>query len=178
MDNTTLLTLGAFLIGIGFLLLVADLFLTSGVLLVLAVGCILVGLAFLFKHDFEYKTTIGPYALVGVIVAVPLTAWAMFRIGPFRGMASSEPDEDDTVATMPVNQELESLRGRFGKTISALRPAGVVDFDGRRIDTLTEGMMVNPGQWVRCIDVRAGKVIVRPANKPNLNDLDTNLFNT
>jgi hypothetical protein len=26
--------------------------------------------------------------------------------------------------------------------------------------------MVEPDQWVRCIDVHAGKVIVRPANKP------------
>ena len=52
-----------------------------------------------------------------------------------------------------------------------LRP-GVVDFDGRRIDTITEGMMVEPGQWVRCIEVKAGKVIVRPVEKPNLGDLD------
>ena len=55
--------------------------------------------------------------------------------------------------------------------------AGVVDFEGRRIDTLTEGMMVDPGQWVRCVDVRAGKVIVRPAAKPSISDLETNLFN-
>ena len=85
MDNTTLLTLGAFLIGIGFLLLVADLFLSSGVLLVLAVGCMLVGLAFLFKHDYDHKTTVGPYALVGVLIAVPLTAWGLFRLALWGG---------------------------------------------------------------------------------------------
>ena len=56
-----------------------------------------------------------------------------------------------------VNQELEQLRGRIGRTMSALRPAGMVDFDGRRIDTITEGMMVDPGQLVRCIDVRGGQ---------------------
>ena len=92
-------------------------------------------------------------------------------------MISTDPADDDTFATMPVNQELEVLRGRFGKAISSLRPAGVVDFDGRRVDTLTEGMMVEPGQWVRCVDVRAGKVIVRPAERPSISDLETNLFN-
>jgi hypothetical protein len=30
---------------------------------------------------------------------------------------------------------------------------------------------------VRCVEVRAGKVIVRPAEKPKISDLETNLFN-
>jgi hypothetical protein len=42
----------------------------------------------------------------------------------------------------------------------------VVDFDGRRVDVLTEGMLVEPGTWVRCIDVKSGKVIVRPLERP------------
>jgi membrane-bound serine protease (ClpP class) len=176
MDDTTFLTLGAFLIGIGFLLLVADLFLTSGVLLVLALGFIMVGLTFIFKYDMQHKTNIGLYSLGGVVIAVPLTAWLMFRVGPMRRMVHSEPAIDDTIATIPNNQDLERLRGRFGKTISWLRPGGVVDFDGRRIDTLTEGMMIEPGQWVRCIDVQAGKVIVRRADHHRPGDLETNLF--
>jgi membrane-bound ClpP family serine protease len=77
---------------------------------------------------------------------------------------------------MPVNQELEKLKGRIGRTLSALRPAGVVDFDGRRIDTVTEGMMVDPGQWVRCVDVRAGRVVVRPVERPDLGGLETAVF--
>jgi hypothetical protein len=44
------------------------------------------------------------------------------------------------------------------------------------VDTITEGMMVEPGQWVRCIDVQAGKVIVRPVDKPNLGELETAIF--
>ena len=55
---------------------------------------------------------------------------------------------------MPVNLELEQLRGRYGKTLSALRPAGVTDFDGRRVDTMSEGTLIEAGQWVRCIDVQ------------------------
>jgi hypothetical protein len=53
----------------------------------------------------------------------------------------------------------------------------MVDFEGRRVDTITEGMMVDPGQLVRCIDVRAGKVVVRPISKPDLGDLETAIFN-
>ena len=70
-------------------------------------------------------------------------------------------------------QELEELRGQFGQALSSLRPAGVVDFNGRRIDCITEGIMVEPGQWVRCIEVKTGKVLVRPVEKPDIGGLET-----
>jgi hypothetical protein len=37
-------------------------------------------------------------------------------------------------------------------------------------------MMVDPGQLVRCIDVKAGKVVVRPVDKMEAGDLDTAIF--
>jgi membrane-bound serine protease (ClpP class) len=78
--------------------------------------------------------------------------------------STQRTDENATVAALPVNQELEQLKGRIGRTLSALRPAGVVDFDGRRIDTITEGMMVDPGQWVRCVGT--ARRLGRPARTP------------
>jgi membrane-bound serine protease (ClpP class) len=84
----------------------------------------------------------------------------------------STPQDDEKAAQMPVHLELEALRGRFGKAVSALRPSGIADFDGWRVDVITEGLMVDPGQWVRCMDVKAGKVVVRPMEKPNLDDLE------
>jgi membrane-bound ClpP family serine protease len=171
------LTLGAFLIGVGFLLLVAELFLPSGgILPVLSLASIIVGVAMIFRHDI----TTGVYTLVGVGVVLPAVAGLLLYLWPRtpigRRLILPPSAEDDTMAALPANQELEGLKGRFGKTISALRPAGVVDFDGRRVDTLTEGMMVEPGQWVRVVDVRAGKVIVRPVDKPNLGELETAVF--
>ena len=46
-------------------------------------------------------------------------------------MILADSDEDDTLANMPVLLELESLRGRFGRAVSTLRPSGITDFDGR-----------------------------------------------
>jgi membrane-bound serine protease (ClpP class) len=170
--------LGFLLIGAGFLLLVAELFLcTGGVLWVLSASSIVVGLGILFIYD----ASIGVFTLLGVFAALPVIGSLLFHYWPRsaigRRILLTRPAGDDTVASLPVNQELENLKGRYGRTLSALRPAGMVDFDGRRIDTITEGMMVDPDQWVRCIDVRAGKVIVRPAEKPNLDDLENAVFN-
>jgi len=164
------------LIVVGLLFLAAELFLPSGILSVLAVCAIVGGVTIAFIHDPYH----GWFCLTFVFVAVPTLLVIMFHYLPKSAMSrrflSSGPDEDATIAAMPVLLELEQLRGKTGRTLSALRPAGVVDFDGRRIDTITEGMMVDPGQWVRCIDVKAGKVIVRPIDKIDPQGLENAIF--
>jgi membrane-bound ClpP family serine protease len=171
------LTLAYILIAAGFLLLVAELFLpSSGVLFVLSIGAVAVGVVITFFNDL----TVGWVTLVSVFFAFPLFVgfalhwWPRTRMG--RRFFLAAPNDDEAIASMPVNVELEHLRGRFGRTVSALRPSGVADFDGNRVDVITEGLMVDPGQWVRCIDIRAGRVIVRPAEKPNLGDFESAIF--
>ncbi len=172
MDPSGNLTLAYVLIAVGFLLLVGELFFTSGTLLVLALTAIAAGVGLAFYHGGGT----GLFTLLGVLLALPIFGGLALRYWPKtpwgRHMLLTAPDEDATVASMPVNLELEQLRGRFGRAISDLRPSGVCDFDGWRVDTITEGMMVEAGQWVRCVDVRAGKVIVRPAEAPTLGDLE------
>jgi len=166
------------LIVVGLLLLVAELFMPSGTFLVLSLAAIVIGVAMTFLYSPDptrgIVTLICVFAAVPLVGAVVLYFWPKTPIG--KRFFLKGPEEDTTIASMPVNLELEQLRGRFGRAVSPLRPAGVTDFDGRRVDTITEGMMVAEGQWVRCIDVRAGKVIVRQVEKPDLGDLETALF--
>jgi len=167
------LSLAYVLIGAGFLLMMAELFIPSGgVLSVLSACGILAGIVMAFFHD----TSTGLWTLLGVCVALPVVGALLLHYWPKTPMGRrfflTAPDETATVASLPENVEMEGLRGQFGQALSALRPAGVVDFNGRRIDCITEGVMVERGQWVRCVDVKAGKVIVRPVEKPNLTDLE------
>src|SRR5262249_35492525 len=110
-------------------------------------------------------------------IAVPAIGGLMLYYWPRTPMGRrfllSGPEGDATVATMPVNVELEQVRGRYGRAVSGLRPAGVTGFVGQRVSTITEGLVVEPGQWVRCIDVKAGKVIVRLVDKPDLGTLES-----
>src|SRR5207248_3214255 len=125
---------------------------------------------------FFYDPAVGFGTMIGVFVALPivgsllLSYWPKTPLG--RRFFLSAPDETATLASTAVNQELEQLRGRYGRALSDLRPAGVVDFEGRRVDSITEGMLVEAGSWVRCIDVRAGRVLVRPVEKPELSTLE------
>jgi membrane-bound ClpP family serine protease len=162
------------LVLLGLILMAAEIFLpTGGILFVLAIGALVAGIAMSFYSDI----TQGMITLVAVFVLIPLLGpvllHAMPRTTMGRKLFLEAADEDASVAAMPVNLELEQLRGRYGKTISSLRPSGITEFDGRRVDTLSEGDMIGPGQWVRCIDVKAGRVIVRQVDRPpDLADMD------
>jgi membrane-bound serine protease (ClpP class) len=169
------LALAFLLIAAGVLLLLAELFVPSGICFVLAMAAIIGGVVMTFVYSND--AYVGWLTLFFLVVVLPMLGAVLFHYWPRTPMGRRfflhGTDEDTTLASMPVNLELEQLRGRTGRTLSALRPAGVVDFDGRRVDTITEGMMVESDRWVRCIDVRAGKVIVRPVDKPpDLNVLE------
>jgi membrane-bound serine protease (ClpP class) len=173
-EPTLSLTLAYVLIAAGFLLLAAELFVpVGGLFLVGSVACFGLGLCIAFVTG---GTSVGLVTLLGVFVMAPaLVALAMHyspRTPLGRRLFLRAPEQDETIAQMPVNLELEQLRGHYGRAVGALRPAGVVDFNGRRVDCLTEGMMVDDGCWVRCIDVRAGRVVVRQADPPTLQDLE------
>lgn len=160
------LTLGYALIALGLLLLAAELFLPSfGVLAILAMACGAIGMVLIFRQD----TTLGMITLVLVVILVPIVVAMISNIFVKTPLGQrfvlTAPSDEESSPTLTLQKELDKLRGRYGKTLSVLRPAGVVDFDGRRVDTITEGMMVEIGQWVRCIDIREGRVIVRPVDR-------------
>lgn len=173
MDN---LTIGFILIGVALLLVVAELFLTTGGVLLIAAGIAdLIGVVMVFVHGDRY---IGLATLAAEAIVLPLLAILGFYVWPRTPMGRrlimrTAEQEGATVAAIPEIQELDVLRGRIGKAVSVLRPSGVVEFDGRRVDSLSEGMLIEPDTWVRCVEVRAGRVLVRPIEKPDLDALDT-----
>jgi membrane-bound serine protease (ClpP class) len=172
------LTIAYLLIVLGLALLVAELFIPSGGILFLASSlCLLGGVALSFVYG---GTSTGMATLLGVFVVVPAAGTLMLFLWPRTPMARRLilRNRDESMAESPVNLEMEGLRGRYGRALSDLRPAGTVDFDGRRIDTIGEGPMVPAGAWVRCVDVRAGTVVVRQVDAPDLRGLEAADFNS
>lgn len=155
------------LIALGLLLLFAEFLLPTGLVLgALGIAALLVGVAMSFMGNPTrgLVTLIAVFTLLPILMPLAIKYWPRTAIG--RRLILEGPDEDASVAVMPNHLELERLRGRHGRTVSALRPSGVTEFDGKRIDTITEGEMIDVGHWVRCVDVRAGRVIVRRVEKP------------
>jgi membrane-bound serine protease (ClpP class) len=159
------LQLGFLLIGVGFLLMLVEMFVsTHGMLVVVALCLDVIGVVMVMSYADRYT---GLLTLVAVSLSFPLLMMFILYLWPRtplgrRLIMSKSPQEDATIAAMPVILELEQYRGRIGKAVTPLRPAGVVEFDGRRVDCTSEGMLIEVDVWVKCRDVKAGKVIVRP----------------
>ena len=66
----------------------------------------------------------------------------------------SEPDVLPPPADAPV------VKGQEGIALTPLRPSGKADFDGRVVDVVSDGQMVQPGARVRVVLVEQMRVVV------------------
>lgn len=160
------LTVALILIVVGVVLLAAEILLPTGGILV--VGALLFFAAGVGTILYYGDTLEAAVAITGLAVGLPaagfvaVAAWRRMSIGT----ALDSETADATAIDQPGLAGLDALKGRVGKTVSPLRPSGAVEFDGRRVDATTEGMMLDAGVWVRCVDVRRGLVVVREMEPP------------
>jgi len=53
-----------------------------------------------------------------------------------------------------------ALAGQRGVVVSTLRPAGIARIDGRRVDVVSRGEMIESGSAVRVLSVEGNRVVV------------------
>lgn len=58
-------------------------------------------------------------------------------------------------------QDASSLLGKEGAALTPLRPAGMAEIEGRRVDVVSEGMFIAPGMPVVVVAVEGTRVVVR-----------------
>jgi membrane-bound serine protease (ClpP class) len=92
-------------------------------------------------------------ALVGVLVR----RW-LPRAPVLRNVLLEPPAAADDLD----GEHLEELLGVEGMTTTRLAPAGKARIGGRVFDVATLGQLVEPGEAVRVVEVRGGKVVVKP----------------
>jgi membrane-bound serine protease (ClpP class) len=164
------LTLALILLGVGVLLLLAEVLVpTGGVLVVAALLCFAAAVGTILVYsDNPYEAVV---AIVGLAVGLPVVGYV--AVAAWRRMSLDAVLDEPAAAPPAAPSDLEVLKGRTGKTVSPMRPSGTVEFDGRRVDAMTEGMPLEAGVWVRCVDVRRGQVIVRRVeDQPDLTGID------
>lgn len=119
--------------------------------------CLLLAVLFAFGLPFFFVAmeTIATAIVLTVIVfslfvrAVPQNAWA-------HRLALAAVQGPDYV----TSSDYRDLRGRIGVAASFLRPAGIAEIDGRRVDVLTQGEFISQGTPVRVARVEGSRVFV------------------
>lgn len=54
--------------------------------------------------------------------------------------------------------------GKRGTTVSPLRPAGIAEFDGERVDVVSEGVFIDAGETIDVLRVDGNRIVVRHAS--------------
>ncbi|HEG42457.1 MAG TPA: hypothetical protein ENH94_00255 [Phycisphaerales bacterium] len=146
-------------------LIVAEVFVPSGGLIsACAVLCLVGGLIIFFK-----QSAVAGWAGMGVaVIMIPSVLVFSFKMLPKTKFGKSvmlTPSERKVGDAIPDTDKLKALLGQTGTVISPLRPVGMCDFDGNRIECVAESGYVENDNSVTVIHVEGTQLTVRVNNE-------------
>ena len=142
-------------------LIIAEVFVPSGGLLsILALACLGGGIAMFFRHSI-LAGWIGVGIAAAMIPAVLIFAYKLFPKTRFGKSVTLTPPKRQQGDAVPDTQTLKELLGAVGVVLTPLRPVGMCDFSGRRIECVAESGYVDKGKKVKVIDVESTQLTVR-----------------
>ncbi|MBM4045519.1 MAG: hypothetical protein FJ279_10425 [Planctomycetes bacterium] len=138
---------------VGLALISAEIFIPGVIVGLIGAAC--VGLSIYWAYTSS-QTTLA-YSLLAVGAAyVPVFILLWFRVfGKFFTVSASAQGFTSAPAS------LAGLANAEGVALTTLRPSGMASFDGRRVDVVTRGEMVEKNTRVRVVKVEGNRVVVQ-----------------
>jgi membrane-bound serine protease (ClpP class) len=113
---------------------------------------------------FNRNLTTGLSFMAVAVLAVPLAIGLAFKLWPKTPMGKAILGELPTEEETRPDDPRRALVGRIGVAQSMMLPSGSVMIDGKLFDAVSQGIAIDPGQPVVVVEVRANRVMVRPAS--------------
>ena len=147
------------LLGCGLVML--EVFIPSGGILgFFSAIAIIASLVVAFRRDI----TTGLSFTLLTLVAVPATIGIALKYWPYTPMGKAFLGELKSNEELKPEDTRRDLVGKVGVAKSKMLPSGSVQIDGKYIDAISQGAAIDMGQAVVVIEVRANRVVVRPAD--------------
>ena len=125
---------------------------TFGVLLLLISG----GMGVAYYPDYALLIVVSEF--LGALVCVALGMLLLSRSGAAKFLKLSTTQNLEEGYVNAVSDT--SLIGATGAVFSALRPAGAILVDGKRLDAVSAGTFIEKDTPVRIIEVHGNRVVV------------------
>lgn len=154
------------------------------VILLFIIGLVLIALELLVIPGFGITGILGIAALfasmaltyggieaaiqsLGIVLLITIVGgWLIWRFGKRTGLwrrlilTDVSGGADSTGAQSSTGARMDLL-GKEGRSLTVLRPAGVVLIDGERIDAVSEGSYIPEGQTVVVYKIDGNRIVVR-----------------
>jgi len=142
-------------------LIVAEVFVPSGGLIsICALACLVGGIVIFF----QYSVIAGWIGIGIAAIMIPSVLVVAYRIFPktrFGKSVTLTPPERRQGDAIPDTDRLKELLGAVGVVLTTLRPVGMCDFSGQRVECVAEGGYVDKGKKVKVINVESTQLTVR-----------------
>ncbi len=157
---------GLALLALAALLIASEVFIPSaGIISALAAISAISGVVCLFKHS----TTWGFVGIGMVVLFGPLLFFGLVNVWRNTALgrkAIGAPTEEEVLAKSQEaeaeRQRLAALVGAEGVTLTDLRPVGLAEINGERIEVFAETRLIEKGTRVRITIAEANQIKVRP----------------
>ena len=159
------LTLAVCLYILFVLLLIAEVFVPSGGLLTFCALACLIGGTYIF---FKQSTVAGIAGIIFGAIMIPTFlryAYQAFPKTRFGKSVTLTPPERLQGDAVPDTQALGQLLGSVGVVLTPLRPVGMCDFEGRRVECVAESGYVAKDMKVEVIKVESTQLTVREVER-------------
>lgn len=117
--------------------------------------CLMIGIVVAY---YQLGITGGNITLLVVIVSLTVGVVLWFRFFPHSPLGRRFVSKG-TVGE--IHAERPELLNQTGTAVTNLRPSGIALINGRRIDVVTEGAMVERGSPIRVVAIEGVRVVVR-----------------
>lgn len=142
-------------------LIIAEVFVPSGGLIsIVALACLIGGVVIFFNHS-SIAGWIGIIIAIVMIPSVLVFAYKIFPKTRFGKNVTLSPPERQQGDAIPDSSNLRRMLGAEGIVLTPLRPVGMCDFSGQRVECVAESGYVNKGQKVKVINVESTQLTVR-----------------
>lgn len=149
----------AILLIVGLGLIIIEIFTPSfGVAGITGIVLVIIGIIITARTIFE--------ALVMILILFAIVGIAFFFVfrSATRGKLSKSLVLTDTMnneSGYSSTNDLKSMIGKEGIAISVLRPSGIGNFDGIKLDVVTEGEYIPSGSKIKIVEVSGPRIVVR-----------------
>lgn len=144
-----------------------EIFVPSGGLFgALCAACSIGSVVLMFLHN----PILGVVLMTTYVVVGPFAIYWGIKIWENSALGKKLILDTEVDATIPgeaagedgAGDSIRELIGREGLTDSQLRPVGFVQIDGRRMDAIAEGDLIESGERVKVVDAYDNQLKVRP----------------
>ena len=114
---------------------------------------------------FFASQVLGAISASALVIIAPVTFYYAIKLYPHSPVGKrvmlGAPAASDVAGFSRDAQDLAALTGKRGVAATLLRPAGIVEIDGQRIDSVAEGEVIPAGAAVEVLRVSGRRVIVK-----------------